>query len=105
MQRYEWREVLDRLRSRGIPSDFKAFMDQIKDKPEIDAEVWAAMYGAVMVDDIGKTMLAAAMQLPLEEAERALDEITRALRRSDFKEGLRRLPRRERRRDMNRRCG
>jgi hypothetical protein len=98
MQRYEWREYLDHLRNRGRPSDFKAFMDQIKDKPEIEAEIWAVMYGAVMVNDIGKTMLAAATQLPLEEAERALDEITRALQRSDFKAGLRRLPRRERRR-------
>ncbi|HID86433.1 MAG TPA: DUF2150 family protein, partial [Anaerolineae bacterium] len=96
MQKHEWREYLDRVMDRGKPSDFKAFLDEIKEKPEIDPEMWAAIYPAVLTVEIGETMLAAATQLLPEEAEDALNEITRALQRLDFKKDLRRLPRRER---------
>ena len=96
MQRYEWGEYLNHLMDRGKPSDFKTFMGGAEALSGVGVEMWASAYAIVMVSDIGKTMLAAATQLPLEEAEDALDEITRALRGLDFRKGLKRLSRQER---------
>ncbi|MFQ5854737.1 MAG: HEAT repeat domain-containing protein [Anaerolineae bacterium] len=89
MEEYRWEEFLRRLGKRGEPADFKAFMaDHDARAPSIDPQMWAAMYPMIVADNVGKTMLAAALQLPAAEAERTLDQIAGVLPRARFRKRL-----------------
>lgn len=86
---YDWEEFLYRLGKRGEPADFKAFLTEYTARtPSVEPDMWAAMYPMMAADDIGKTMLAAALQLPPAEAERTLEQIAGVLSRSQFRKRL-----------------
>lgn len=89
MEEYRWEEFLRRLSKRGEPADFKAFLSEHTARtPSVEPEMWAAMYPMITADDVGKTMLAAALQLPAAEAERTLDQIAGVLPRARFRRRL-----------------
>ncbi|MFQ5341762.1 MAG: HEAT repeat domain-containing protein [Anaerolineae bacterium] len=90
MEEYRWEEYLQRLSRRGEPADFKAYLAEYSARmPAIDPAMLAAVYPMVIADDLGKTMLAAVLQLPAAEAERTLVQIAGVLPRAGFKKRLR----------------
>lgn len=88
MDKYNWEEFLYQLGKRGEPADFKAFLSEYGRHPSIEPEMLAAVYPMITASDIAKTMLAAALQLPPEEAKRTLDQIAGVVPSAAFRKRL-----------------
>ncbi len=88
MDNYGWEEFLHRLGKRGEPADFKAFLSEFMPQAPVDPEAWVAMYPMICGDDVAKTMLATALQLPPAEAKRTVSQIFDVLPRANFRKRL-----------------